>query len=62
MVIGIAIFASFGGVCLFAFAGNDEKALFWATGLCALAVAAIVLIVVLIAWIYRRYRREMDRD
>ncbi len=62
VVISIAILASLGSVCMLVFAGNDDQALPWAIGLCALAMAAFVLIIGISRWIYRRYRRDMRQD
>jgi len=61
-VISTAAFASFCGFLLMAFSGNDDALLPWAIGVCALAVAAIVLTVAVIRWIRRRYRRDVGRD
>lgn len=60
IVVGVAAFCSFCGVCLAVFSGAEGKGDLFALagGICLLGVVAIVACIALVKWIRRRYDRE----
>lgn len=64
IVVCVSAFCSFCGVCLTLVSLGDYSGdtLPWGIGMCLIAVVGFVVMVKMIQWIRRRYRREMGEE
>lgn len=64
VVVSASAFAGFCGVCLLAISPGQYGGpwiLLWGFGMCAVAAFAVWLVVLVVKWVRRRYRRDIGR-
>lgn len=65
IVVCVSAFCSFCGVCLTLFSlGSSSRGdtLAWGLGMCAVAAVGLMLMIKMIGWIRRRYRRDIGEE